>query len=126
LSLLDLNDERGDEKPLLSILGVYSLSADMASYARFIRELIDSHDPPNFSEEVKDVLRVGGRGNELWPLTPEERQDLESELRFYIDNAAVLEVLVKNPDLQFNPMTSLKLTRSTLRTTRRWRGTRCS
>lgn len=61
MSLLDLNDERGDEKPLLSILGVYSFSADMASYTRFIRELIDSHDPPNFSEEVKDVLRVGGR-----------------------------------------------------------------
>lgn len=28
---------------------------------------------------------------------------MESELRFYMDNAAVLEVLVKNPDLQFNP-----------------------
>ena len=101
--MLDQNDKSADEKPSLNILGVYSFSADKATYARFIRELIDSHDPPNFSEEVKGILRLGGRGDEMVPLTPEERQDLESELRFYMDDAAVLEVLVKNPDPQFNP-----------------------
>lgn len=100
---LDQNDKNADQKPSLGILGVYSFSADKAAYARFIRELIDSHDPPNFSEEVKDILRNGGRGDEIVPLTPEERQDWEGELRFYMDDAAVLEVLVKIPDPRFNP-----------------------
>lgn len=44
-----------DKAPSLTILGVYSYSADKVAYARFIRELIDSFDPPNFSEEVKSI-----------------------------------------------------------------------
>ncbi|MGY3031516.1 hypothetical protein ACVIIV_000686 [Bradyrhizobium sp. USDA 4354] len=97
------NDMTAEKPPSLSILGVYSFSADKAAYARFIRETIDTHDPPNFSEELKAFLRTVGRGDEIVPLTPEERQDWEDELRFYMDDAAVLEVLVKNPDARFNP-----------------------
>lgn len=90
-----------DRPPSLNILGVYSFSADKAAYARFIRELIDSHEPPNFSEELKAVLRR--RGYEIVPLTSEERQEWEDDLRSYMDDAAVLEVLVENPDARFNP-----------------------
>lgn len=50
---LGQNDVTADKPPSLSILGAYSFSADKVAYARFIRELIDSHDPPNFGEEVK-------------------------------------------------------------------------
>ncbi|RTM07620.1 MAG: hypothetical protein EKK33_30590 [Bradyrhizobiaceae bacterium] len=97
------NDMTADKAPSLTILGVYSFSADKAAYARFIRELIDSYDPPNFSEELKDILLSGGRGDEIVPLTAEEQQYWEDELHFYMDDAAVLEVLVENPDTRFNP-----------------------
>jgi hypothetical protein len=94
------NNMIADRAPSL-ILGAYSFSADRTAYARFIRELIDSHDPPNFSEEVKTLLRR--RGDEIVPLTPEERQKWEDDLRFYMDDAAVLEALVENPDARFDP-----------------------
>lgn len=61
-----------DQPPSLTLLGAYSFSADNAAYARFIRELIDSHDPPNFSEEVNALLRKAGRGDEIVPLTGED------------------------------------------------------
>ncbi|MCK1383968.1 hypothetical protein [Bradyrhizobium sp. 21] len=94
-------DVTADKPPSLSILGVYSFSADKANYARIIQELVDSHDPPNFSEEVKAILRNAGRGNELVPLPDEDRQELERDLRFYLDGAALLEVLVTSPDSRF-------------------------
>jgi hypothetical protein len=90
-----------DQPPSLRILGVYTFSANEAAYARFVRELVDSLDPPNFSEELKTMVRR--RGDNIVPLTPEERRDREDDLRFYMDDAAVLEVLVENPDARFNP-----------------------
>jgi hypothetical protein len=92
-----------DKPPSLTILGVYSFSADKAAYAGSIRELIDSHDPPNFSAEVKSLLRKAGRGDEIVPLTDEDRRAWEDNLRRYMDDAAVLEVRVANPDARFNP-----------------------
>lgn len=97
------NDVTADKLPSFSILGVYSFSTDKVAYARFIRESINSNDPPNFSEEVKTILRKAGRGDEIVPLTAEERQEWEDNLRHYMDDAAVLEVLVANPDARFNP-----------------------
>lgn len=91
-----------DEPPFLDILGVYSYSSDKASYARFIRELIDFHDPPNFSEEAKALLRKVGRGDEIVPLTDEDRRDWEDDLRCHMDHAAVFEVQVINPDARFS------------------------
>jgi hypothetical protein len=91
------------QPPSLTILGAYSFSAGNAAYARFIRELIDSHDPPNFSEEVNALLRKAGRGDEIVPLTGEDRRKLEDNLRGYMDDAVILEVLVANPDARFNP-----------------------
>src|SRR5438067_9048750 len=86
------NDVTADKPPFLSILGVYSFSWNKVAYARFIRELVDSHDPTNFSEEVKAILQR--RGDKTMLLTGEARQELEGDLRFYMDNAALLEVLV--------------------------------
>jgi hypothetical protein len=92
-----------DKPPSLTILGVYSFSADKTAYVRFIQELIDSYDPPNFSEEVKSLLRKAGRGDEIVPLTDEDRREWEDNLRRCMGDAVVLEVLVANPDARFNP-----------------------
>jgi hypothetical protein len=91
-----------DQPPSLTVLGAYSFSADKAAYAHFIRELIDSHDPPNFSEEVKSLLRKAGRGDEIVPLIDEDRREWEDDLRRSMDDAVVLEVLVTNSDSRFN------------------------
>lgn len=96
-------DDVTDQPPSLSILGVYSFSADKAAYARFIRESIDSYEPLNFSEEVKTLLRKAGRADEIVPLTDEDRQEWEHNLRRHMDDAAVLELLVTNPDARFDP-----------------------
>ena len=85
----------------LRVLGVYSLSADKAAYARFIRSTIDSRDSANFAEKTKDVLRRLGRGDSLQPFTDEDRQEWEERLRSNMDDAAVLEVTVDNPDATF-------------------------
>ncbi|MGL9620585.1 hypothetical protein QRQ56_21415 [Bradyrhizobium sp. U531] len=89
------------DQPSLRVLGAYSFSADKAAYARFIRELIDFHDPPNFSEDVKALLRKVGRGDEIRPLTDEDRQEWQDDLRRHMDDAAVFEVQVTNPDVGF-------------------------
>ena len=85
----------------LQVLGVYSLSSDKAAYARFIRAQIDSRDPANFTEKTKEVLRRLGRGDSLQPFTDEDRQEWEEHLRSNMDDAAVVEVMVDNPDATF-------------------------
>ena len=90
-----------DKLPSLKVIGLYSFSADKAAYARFIRETIDSHDPPNFDEDLKAFLRKVGRGDEIRPLTDEDRKDREDDLRHHMDDAALLEVTVTNPDARF-------------------------
>lgn len=96
------NDMTSDKLPSLSIIGAYSFSADKAAYARFIRETIDSNDPPNFSEEIKALLRKVGRGDEIRPLSEEDRREQEEDLRRHMDDAAAFEVLVTNPDEKFS------------------------
>lgn len=96
------NDVTAEKSPSLKILGAYSYSADEVAYTRFIRELIDFHDPPNFSEELKAFLRSVGRGGEIVPLTDEDRQEWENDLRRNMDDAAVFEVQVTNPDAKFS------------------------
>jgi len=91
-----------DKPPPLRIVGLYSLSADKAAYARFIREQIDSRDPVNFPEERKALFRRLGRGDSLQPFTDEDRQEREDHLRLYMEEAAVFEVMVNNPDATFN------------------------
>ncbi|WP_143099482.1 hypothetical protein [Bradyrhizobium sp. cf659] len=95
-------DVTPDKSPSLNIIGAYSFSADKAAYARFIRETIDANDPPNFSEELKAFLRKVGRGDEIRPLTDEARQEWEDDLRHHMDDAAVFEVQVTNPDARFS------------------------
>jgi len=89
-----------DKSPSLKVIGLYSLSAEPEAYSRFIREQIASHDPANFSEDTKEKLRRLGRDPQ--PDTDEDRQELEEEFRFHMDDAAVLEVMVTNPDASFD------------------------
>jgi len=88
--------------PPLKVIGFYSLSADWAAYARFLREEIDSRDPANLSEESREMFRRFGREDDLQPLTKEDRQALEEQLRSYTDDLAVFEVLVTSPDATFD------------------------
>lgn len=91
-----------DESPSLNVVGLYSLSADEEAYSRFIQEQIAFHDPANFSEEDKALFRRLGRGDSLHPFTDDDRKEWDDHLRDHMDNAAVLEVLVTNPDASFD------------------------
>lgn len=91
-----------DKSPSLKVVGLYSLSADKEAYSRFIRETITFHDPANFSEEQKALFRRLGRGDSLHPFTDDDRKEWEDHLRSHMDEAAVLEVLVTNPDASFD------------------------
>jgi len=91
-----------DISPSLKVIGLYSLSADQETYSRFIREQIASLDPGNFSAEEKALFRRLGRGDALQPFTDEDRKEREDHLRHHMDDAAVLEVLVNNPDTKFD------------------------
>jgi hypothetical protein len=89
-----------DKSPSLEVIGLYSLSMDREACSRFIKDQIAANDPANFSEDVKEKLRRLGRDPQ--PHTAEDRQEEEENLRFHIDEAAVLEVMVTNPDANFD------------------------
>lgn len=89
-----------DKSRSLKVVGLYSLSADKEAYSRFIKEKIETNDPANFSEDVKEKLRRLGRDPQ--PNTAEDRREEEKNLRSYMDEAAVLEVMVTNPDASFD------------------------
>lgn len=91
-----------DGSPSIKVVGLYSLSADKEAYSRFIREKIAFHDPANFSEEDKALFRRLGRGDSLHPFTDDDRREWEDHLRHHMDEAAVVEVLVTNPDTRFD------------------------
>src|SRR5215207_3955423 len=95
------NGMNADKSPSLKVIGLYSPSADKEAYSRFIREQIAFHDPANFSVEQKAVFRRLGRGDSLDPFTDEDRKKWEDRLRRLMDSAAILEVLVSNPDKNF-------------------------
>ena len=89
-----------DKTPSLKVIGLYSLSMDREAYSRFIKNQIAANDPASFSEDVKETLRRLGRDPQ--PYTAEDRQQDEEELRFHMDEAAVLEVMVTHPDAHFD------------------------
>jgi hypothetical protein len=86
----------------LEVLGAYSFSAASEAYSRFIREQVALHDPANFTEEEKVLFRRLGRGDSLQPFTDGDRKEWEDHLRSFMQDAAVFEVLVKNPDASFD------------------------
>jgi hypothetical protein len=94
------NGTNVSKSPSLRVVGFYSFSADAAAYSRFIQRKIASHDPANFSEDVKKKLRRLGRDPQ--PYTDEDRQEEEENLRSHMDKAAVFEVMVTNPDASFD------------------------
>jgi len=89
------------KSPSLNVIGFYSLSADRAAYSRFIQNEIASRDPANFSEDLKALFRRLGRGDSLHPFTDDDRRELEESFHQHMDEAAVFEVMVTNPDASF-------------------------
>ncbi|MBR1250477.1 hypothetical protein JQ609_26600 [Bradyrhizobium sp. AUGA SZCCT0169] len=83
--------------PSIKVLGFYSPSAASDRYSRFIQQEIASHDPANFPEDQKILLRKLGRGDALQPFTEDDRREWEKHLRRHMDDATVIEVLVSNP-----------------------------
>jgi hypothetical protein len=90
------------KSPSLNVVGFYSLSADKAAYSRFIQNKIAFHDPANFPEDQKALFRRLGRGDSLHPFTDDDRKEWEEHLRHHMDEAAVFEVMVTNPDASFD------------------------
>ncbi|MCP3369220.1 hypothetical protein [Bradyrhizobium cajani] len=90
------------KSPPLKVIGIYSLSADWTAYSRFLRQEIDDRDASKFPDELKGFLRQHGRGDEIRPLTAEDRQEWERYLRSYMDDVAIIEMLVTDPDAAFN------------------------
>ncbi|WP_424596366.1 hypothetical protein [Bradyrhizobium sp.] len=88
--------------PSLDVVGFYSLSADREAYARFIQRQIAFHDPANFPDQQRALFRRLGRGDSLNPFTDDDRREWEENFRHHMDDAAVFEVLVKNPDAVFD------------------------
>ncbi|MGJ4926832.1 hypothetical protein ACQR1I_02400 [Bradyrhizobium sp. HKCCYLS2038] len=89
--------------PSLEIIGIYSFSADRTEYDRFLATTIEEvHNPINFSENLKNFLRDQGRGDEIRPLSQEDREEWDEIYRAQLDKAALVEVMVTNPDAKFS------------------------
>lgn len=102
IDLAQAQDQMHSEQSAsLKVIGLYTLSADNEVYSRFIRAQIALHDPANFSDEQRAQFHRLGRGDALHPFTDEDRKGWEEQLRRHMDDAAVLEVLVSNPDANF-------------------------
>ena len=89
------------KSPPLKVIGAYSMSADWTAYSRFLHQEIDNRDVSKFSEELKEFLRRVGCGDEIRPLTAQDRKEWEEYLRSYMDDVAVFEVMVTSPDVMF-------------------------
>jgi hypothetical protein len=88
------------KSPYLNVVGLYSLSADKEAYSRFIEQQIAANDPANFSPDIKEKLRR--LGHDPQPYTAEDQEEEEEKLRSHMDEAAVIEVMVTNPDASFD------------------------
>jgi len=88
--------------PSIEVVGLYSLSGNHVEYTRFIQEQVASHDPANFTEELKALFRRLGRGDDLRPFTDEDRMELEADFRYHMVAAVVVEALVSHADGNFN------------------------
>jgi hypothetical protein len=87
--------------PNIEVVGLYSLSANKADYARFIQESIEFLDPINLSEEEKTQFRRLGREDCLAAFTDEDRREMEAKFRSLMDEAVVVEALVSHADENF-------------------------
>ncbi|CCE02352.1 hypothetical protein [Bradyrhizobium sp. STM 3809] len=89
--------------PSLEIIGLYSFRANRTEYDRFLARTIEEvHNPLNFSENLKNFLRDQGRGDEIRPLSREDREEWEGIYRAHLDEAVLVEVMVTNPDARFS------------------------
>jgi hypothetical protein len=88
--------------PSIKIIGVYSPTADRLAYDAFIQAEVNSQNPINFSEETKAFLRRVGREAEIVALSPEELDERREYLEQELSSAALIEVLVDEPDSRFS------------------------
>lgn len=84
--------------PKVQVVGVYSPSASRAEYEAFVNREVESRNPINFSDETKAFLRRVGRAAEIVELSSEELAEIREDLERELSSAALVEVLVTNPD----------------------------
>lgn len=87
--------------PRIEALGLYSFSADSVAYERFITLYLDNLDPANWDEKTRATLGAL-RPSILDPMTEETRRLKREEIVEYSREAALVEVMVTNPDATFD------------------------
>ena len=96
-------DQKGAHlAPSLRVLGVYSPKGNRAEYEAFLNREVANSDPVNFSENVKAFLIQQGRGDELVPLSDEEKREMREETDREFANAVLIEIAVAYPDASFS------------------------
>ena len=88
--------------PGVSVIGVYSPSANRVEYEAFVAREVAARNPINFSDETKAFLTRFGRGAEIVALSPDELVEIRENLERDLSNAVLVEVLVSNPDSSFS------------------------
>lgn len=88
--------------PTVQVVGVYSPSANATEYEAFLSAEVSARNPINFSEETKALFVRFGRAGELVELHPEELAEIRVELERDFGSAALVEVLVTDPDSTFS------------------------
>jgi hypothetical protein len=92
----------GPALPRISVLGVYSPKASGERYEQFVRDHVAERDPSNRAEETIAIMKRLGREVNLEPLSDDEKREIEDDLHYHLGEAAYVEVLVRDPDDQFN------------------------
>ena len=96
------NTQDQSMSPIVSVVGVYSPSANRVEYEAFIAREVAARNPINFSDETKAFLTRLGRAAEIVALSPDELIEIREGLERDLANAALVEVLVSNPDSSFS------------------------
>jgi hypothetical protein len=87
--------------PKIEVRGLYSPIANRAAYDKYVAEYVDSCDPRYFDDGTRALFEKYGRSVEA--LTPDEREDLASQIERTLSDAVYVEALVSNADDRFDP-----------------------
>ncbi|MBK6854811.1 MAG: hypothetical protein IPG93_25370 [Burkholderiales bacterium] len=88
--------------PTVTVIGVYSPSANKVEYEAFVAREVAARNPINFLDETKAFLARVGRTAEIAALSPDELAEIRADLEADLSQVALVEILVGNPDSSFS------------------------